>query len=90
MGNDRYVEKENPQDSLFDVEDAPTPHQEEWKDMPEMVQNDIEPYREIAVKFSCQEDVDAFLKLVDQEINSKTKKIWFPKWEMGNRTKVYR
>ena len=53
---------------------------EEWKGMPEYVQEVVEPYFTLNVKFKCQEDVDAFAKLMDQTINTSSKSgIWYPK-----------
>jgi hypothetical protein len=54
---------------------------EEWQDMPEFVQEDQEPYRRLVVNFRNEEDIDAFAKLVGQEISRHTKKamsIWYP------------
>jgi hypothetical protein len=53
---------------------------DEWKDMPEFVQND-QVFRKIAVSFNTQEDVDAFAKLIGQEITDKTRFIWYPRAE---------
>ena len=52
---------------------------EEWQGMPEFIQEDQEPFKTISVHFEKQEDVDAFAKLVDQKINTKTHFIWYPK-----------
>jgi len=54
---------------------------EEWKDMPEFVQEDLSPYRVINVRFRNQEDVEEFEKLMQQSISLKQKTIWFPKME---------
>jgi len=51
---------------------------EEWKNMPEYVQEDLTPYRVINVRFRNQADVDAFEKLMEQKITEKQKTLWFP------------
>ncbi len=50
----------------------------EWVGMPEFVQEKIEPYKKLTVRFSCQEDVDDFIKRIGQGITSRTKSIWHP------------
>ena len=52
---------------------------EEWKDMPEFEQEDLSPFFQIKISFSCQADVDAFSALLDQKISEKTRSIWYPK-----------
>lgn len=53
----------------------------EWQNMPEYIQEDLNPYKSILVHFEKQEDVDKFSKLVGQKITVKTKGIWYPKME---------
>jgi hypothetical protein len=62
--------------SLFD--DLEESFREEWRDMPEFVQEDLNPYRVINVRFRNQADVDAFEKLMEQKITEKQKTLWFP------------
>jgi hypothetical protein len=62
--------------SLFD--DLEESFREEWRDMPEFVQEDLNPYRVINVRFRNQADVDAFEKLMQQKITEKQKTLWFP------------
>jgi hypothetical protein len=50
----------------------------EWKDMPEFIQEDLTSFRKIIVHFQSQEDVDAFAKLVGQNIGPKQPSIGFP------------
>lgn len=52
---------------------------EEWKDMPEFVQDSEKPYKLINVRFRNEEDYKAFAKLIGQELSDKTKAIWYPK-----------
>lgn len=51
---------------------------QEWKDMPEFVQEDLTSYRKIIVHFKCKEDVDEFAKLIGQKISPKQPSICFP------------
>ena len=51
---------------------------DEWKNMPEYVQEDLTPFRVINVRFRNQEDVDKFQELMNQKITEKQKTIWFP------------
>jgi hypothetical protein len=51
----------------------------EWKDMPEFIQDCVEPFQTIIMRFRSQEDVNAFSKLLDQTITPNTKSLWYPK-----------
>ena len=53
-----------------------------WRDMPEFVQEEMKPFHAVIVRFQTQEAIDAFAKLVDQNIGPNTKSIWYPKVEM--------
>ena len=55
-----------------------TSWREEWRGMPEFVQNDEQPYRSLIVHFETQADVDIFSELINQNITDKTKSLWFP------------
>ena len=52
----------------------------EWLGMPEYgdLTDGYNTYRTIFVHFDNQQDVDEFVKLMDQKITEKTKYIWFP------------
>ena len=52
----------------------------EWWDMPEFIQEDAPPFQSVIVHFECEEDRDEFAKLLDQQITSLTKSMWFPKY----------
>lgn len=52
---------------------------DEWKNMPEFVQQDLLPFKTLTVNFQSLEDMKAFMLLIDQKITTKTKSIWFPK-----------
>lgn len=54
---------------------------ESWQGMPEFEAEDLLPWRSIKVNFKCQEDLDAFAKLIDQKLTDKTRYVWFPRVE---------
>jgi len=56
---------------------------EEWKDMPEFVQEKQEPYQTIIVRFRSKEDVEDFAQLINQPLTPKSKSIWHPKLVRG-------
>lgn len=63
---------------------------EEWKDMPEFVQDKQEPYQQIIVRFRCKEDVEEFAQMIGQPLTPKTKSIWHPRLTRGiNANKVW-
>ena len=56
---------------------------EEWKGMPEFVQEDLTPLKTIYVHFEKREDVYIFSKLIGQTITMQTRAIWYPEAEIG-------
>lgn len=74
---------------LFD--DLENEWQKEWVDMPEFIQHKTEkPYTQITIRFSCEEDLKKFSKLINQKLTKKTKATWFPEIERGlNANKLY-
>lgn len=73
--------------SLFDnLEES---FRDEWKNMPEYVQEDLTPYRVINVRFRNAEDVAEFERLMEQKITEKQKTLWFPFAE-PRRASLYR
>ena len=48
----------------------------EWLDMPEFIQEKQEPYAKIIFRFSCEEDLRSFAKLIGQNLTHKTKSAW--------------
>jgi hypothetical protein len=60
-----------------------TDWKEEWKDMPEFIQEKKEPYSKIIIRLKTKEDLDEFAELIDQKLTDKTKSIWHPKLERG-------
>jgi len=57
--------------------------EKEWQDMPEFIQKNKNWYAEILVRFENEEDLQKFAKLVDQQLDKKTKSIWYPKLRRG-------
>ena len=72
------VKKYDKQDSLFDVDPE---WKKEWEGMPEFVQKDLMPFRQIIVNFETKEDIKDFAKLIGQNLTYDTKSIWYPKVE---------
>jgi hypothetical protein len=63
---------------LFDFQDNEPDWKNEWKDMPEFVQEDLTSYRKIVVHFRNDEDVKKFAELIGQKITQKKPSLWFP------------
>lgn len=57
----------------------------EWTGMPEFTQEDKTAFRTVKIHFTCQEDVDAFARLLNQKVTENTKFLWFPPIERGTR-----
>jgi len=51
---------------------------DEWKGMPEFVQRNLKPWKQLIINFSCEEDMDQFASLVEQRITPTTQSIWYP------------
>lgn len=68
------------QESLFP--DLKTTTEQEWEGMPEFVQGDKDPIKQVIVSFKSWDDYKAFAKLVDQNLSPKTQSIWYPKAEI--------
>jgi hypothetical protein len=72
-------------EKLFDIDPL---WKEEWKDMPEFVQHDLQPLQSVTIHFANKEDRDCFAKLIGQNITSMTKSLWYPAHQKQSR-KVY-
>ena len=70
--------KENLQHKLFSNEETPEEWKEEWKGMPEFIQEDKMPYQQIIVSFESKEDVEKFSQLIGKKLTYKTRSLWFP------------
>jgi hypothetical protein len=67
----------------MDLFELSNPIFDEWKDMPEFVQEKQEPYAKIIVRFETKEDLEEFSKLINQKLTQKTKSIWHPELQRG-------
>jgi hypothetical protein len=59
----------------------------EWRGMPEFVQEKKEAYSKIIVRFDNEKDLQEFAKMIGQKLTNKTKSIWHPKLERGLNSK---
>ena len=50
----------------------------EWEDMPEFIQDDLQPYRSIIIHFGEEKHVEEFFKLLDQPYSEKVRYLWHP------------
>jgi hypothetical protein len=61
--------------------------EEHWQGMPEFVQEDLTPWKSIAVNFKSEEDLKDFCAIIGQNIPAtktrETQCIWHPKAEIG-------
>lgn len=57
---------------------------DEWKDMPEFIQENILPMYSVRINFKDAEDMRKFRLLIGQPITPKTDSIWYPEQEAGN------
>ncbi|HUU86360.1 MAG TPA: hypothetical protein VMX17_01235 [Candidatus Glassbacteria bacterium] len=57
----------------LDMSDA----EKEWVGMPEFVQKENPPFREIKIRFTCEEDVQEFAEKIGHTVTSKTTYIWY-------------
>jgi hypothetical protein len=63
----------------------------EWKGMPEFVQEKKEPFSKIIIRFDTEDDLIDFSELIGQKLTPKTKSIWHPfKSHWGAEKKVYK
>lgn len=51
---------------------------QEWRGMPEFVQDKKKPYACINVRFDSEEALQEFAQLIGQKLTAKTKSIWHP------------
>ena len=72
---------EKEQMSLFDVDPE---WKAMWEGMPEFVQKDLQPVKQLIVSFETEADVKAFAELVGQTITMNTRSIWYPEAEIGH------
>lgn len=62
----------------------------EWKEMPEFIQENREAIKRVSISFETQQDIDNFNALTGLNIGLKTKGVFFPPVERkGKRAYVY-
>lgn len=76
------VEKSTLGDFL-DESDTESGWEKEWKNMPEFVQEQVDPYAKMIVRFESHADLIEFGVLIGQHLTNKTKSIWHPKIPRG-------
>lgn len=64
------------QDSLFP--EFENEIEKEWKDMPEFIQEDKSPIKQLIVSFKNYNDYKDFSKLINQPLTPKTQSVWYP------------
>lgn len=58
---------------------------EHWKEMPEFVQGNTEPWKTVYVHLRSREDMKVLEAVLEQRLSEKTKSVWFPAHERVNR-----
>lgn len=63
---------------------------EEWKGMPEFVQEKQKPFRTMKMNFRNLEDFQEFCKLVglESDLKESVKSAWYPKLERGEHSNL--
>lgn len=51
---------------------------EEWKDMPEFVQEDKQAFKRVFVNFETEADIQKFNEVTGLKITTKTKGVFYP------------
>ena len=51
---------------------------QEWFDMPEFVQEKLEPYAKIIIRVDNKDDLEDLAKRLNQPLTQKTKSAWHP------------
>jgi len=72
-----------PTETLFRADEILPSWRDEWQGMPEFVQDKIEPYATITVRFANKDDLAEFAELVNQRLTNRTKSIWYPELVRG-------
>lgn len=50
----------------------------EWVGMPEFIQEKVEPFSAIIIRFETEQDLLDFSEVIGQKLTAKTKSIWHP------------
>lgn len=67
------------QQSMFDDPDELAAWREHWQGMPEFVQEDLMPWKQVTVNFANREELTQFAALIGQSLTTNTRSIWFKK-----------
>jgi hypothetical protein len=62
---------------------VPEWHEEHWKQMPQFEQKNLMPWKTVKVHFENREGMNAFAKLIGQQINLTTQFVWYPEAELA-------
>ena len=54
----------------------------EWHDMPEFIQENKAPIKQLIISFKNFDDYKEFGKLIEQPITPKTQSVWYPAVEI--------
>ena len=75
------MSKPDDQQPLFDKGEW---WEDQWRGMPEFVQENQKPFKTILVHFDNQDAVDRFSAAIGQTVKPHTKYIWFPEIKIGS------
>ena len=53
-------------------------YKKEWQGMPEFIQPDAGPYKQVLVSFADPEAMHKFAKLIGQPLTKQTASVWYP------------
>jgi len=62
--------------------------EEHWKGMPEFVSKDCKPFKTLYVHFESREDMEAFAKIIKQQITLDTQSVWHPEATINDFSKI--
>ena len=79
------METKEKQGSLFDLGEW---WEKDWQSMPEFVQNNEMPRRQLIINFATREDLIDFSKLIKQPVTFDTKSIWYPEIKAQKRIDI--
>jgi hypothetical protein len=71
--------KEKKQGILFDDFDDLDWWKKEWQNMPEFIMDDLTSFQSVHVHFETIESREEFSELIEQNITSQTRSLWYPK-----------
>ena len=63
--------------NLFGIDDRKL-WEKEWQNMPEFISEKRKDYAEIIVRFRNKKDLKKFSRLISQNLNERTKSIYYP------------